>query len=194
MAFIVTYQNLSKNNIRNIYSGFPADIKWRSTTDKKAIVPEQRIHEQLIRITPHQKFLNERYLEYDPENNIRIPRAPAFRRLSRDQVDQIVLRLSEPTVSRRRRASDICEREVKRSFIETCRKCRAVSARSNVSKQKMEEITQRVSLPTVTTNVRSSMRCLREFSVPEVKHACDKCTMTPSNRFARDFSQYDLNL
>ncbi|XP_045198152.1 uncharacterized protein LOC123552504 [Mercenaria mercenaria] len=192
MAFVVTYHSLSKHNIRNLYGGLPAEIKWRTSANEKAIVPAQRIHEQMKKSAPHEKFLNERYFEYDHENEIRIPRAPAFRRLSRESVDEIVLRLSQPTVSKRRRASDICEREMRRSFIESCRKCRAVSARPKASRREADEITERISLPTVTSNVRSSMRSLREFSVTEVRDACEKCSLTPSNRFAKEFSIYDI--
>lgn len=192
MAFVVTYHSLAKNNIRNLYGGLPAEIKLRTTTNDKAIIPAQRIHEQIKKPAPFEKFLNERYLEYDPENNIRIPRAPAFRRLSRSQVDEIVTRLSEPTVSKRRRASDICIREERRSLIESCRKCRAASCRPKASRQQTDEITDRLTLPTVTSNVRNSMRSLREFSAPEVRESCDRFSLTPSGRFAKEFSIYDI--
>lgn len=191
MAFLVTYHNLSKNNIRNLYGGLPAEIKLRTISNEKAMIPSQRIHEQMNKSAPMEKFMNERYLEYDSENEIRIPRAPAFRRLSRARVDEIVQRLSVPTVSKRRRASDICVREERRSLIEGCRKCRAVSSRPKASRQQTDEITDRLTLPTVTSNVRNSMRSLREFSVSEVRDACDKCSLSPSDRFAKEFSIYD---
>ncbi|XP_060557503.1 uncharacterized protein LOC132717933 [Ruditapes philippinarum] len=192
MAFVVTYHNLSKHNIRNLYGGLPAEIKWRTTSNSKSIVPAQRVHEQMRKSAPHEKFLNERYYEYDPENEIRIPRAPAFQQLSRSRVDEIVDRLSRPTVSKRRRASEVCEREARRAFIETCRKCRALSAQPKASRQRADEITERLILPTVTSNVRKSMRSLGEFDVPEVRDACDKCSLTPSNRFAKEFSIYNI--
>ena len=192
MAFVVTYHNLSKHNIRNIYGGLPAELKVRTTGNNKAILPAQRVHEQMRKSGPHEKFLNERYYEYDPENEIRIPRAPAFQQLSRSQVDDIVERLSKPTVSKRRRASDICDREVRRSFIETCRKCRAASALPKASREKADQITERLLLPTLTSRMRKSTRSLRDLDAPEVRNKCEKCSLTPSGRFAKEFSIYDI--
>lgn len=192
MAFAVTYYSLSKNNIRNLYSGLPVDIKWRTYSNKKSLVPTQRINEQINNSTPHEKFLSERYLEYDPDNKISIPRAPAFRSLSRSRVDEIVSRLSQPTVSKRRRASDLCEWEAKRSFVDSYRKCRAVSARPQASKRNVDEITDRLSLPTETMKVRTSSRSIRDYSQPEVRYSCERCTLTPSGRFAKEFSIYQL--
>ncbi|KAL4218922.1 hypothetical protein ACF0H5_021509 [Mactra antiquata] len=190
MAFTVTYHSIAKNNIRNIYSGLPSEVRWRQPGFDKVLVPAQRANEQIRKSAPEEKFFNERYCEYDSENGIRIPRAPAFRLLNRAKVDQIVFRLSEPTISKRRRASDICDREAKRCLIEGCRKCRIVSAGSNLSRQQIDDITKRVSQPTVSANVRKNMRCRRQLSVPEVKESCEKCGLSPSTRFAREFSIY----
>lgn len=192
MAFAITYYSLSKNNIRNLYSGLPADMKWRTYSSEKSILPRQRINEHIKKSEPHDKLLSERYSEYDADNNIRIPRAPAFRSLSRSRVDEIVFRLSQPTVSKRRRASDLCEREAKRSFIESCRKCRAVSARPQATRRNVDEIIDRLSLPTETTKVHSSVRSIRDYSQPEAHYSCGKCTVTPSNRFAKEFSIYQV--
>lgn len=190
MAFLVTYHSLATNNIRNLYGGLPEQIKLRTMVSPTALTASQRMREQYRRSGPTERFLNERYYEYDDEHGIRVPRAPAFRKLSASDVDRLVVRLSQPTVSKRRRASDICEREVRRSFVEGCRKCRAVSARSTVSRQRVDEITSRVATPTVTANVRNILRTERGKSAQSVREACYKCA--PSDRFVRDFSVYNL--
>lgn len=190
MAFTVTYHNLAKNNIRNLYSGLPAEVKWRQPAFEKVLLPAQRANEQVRRSAPEEKFIKERYCEYDPEYEIRIPRAPAFRQLNRAQVDQIVVRLSVPTVSKRRRASDISDREAKQCLVEGRRKCQTISAGSFLSRKQIDDITERVSLPTVSANVRKNLRCRRQFSVPEVRESCEKCGLSPSTRFAREFSIY----
>ena len=190
MAFVVTYHSLAKNNIRNLYGGLPEQLRLRTTMSPSSLSASQRIQEQCRRSGPTERFLNTRYYEYDAVHAIRVPRAPAFRQLSASNVERMVMRLSKPTVSKRRRVSDICEREMKRSFIEGCRKCRAVSARSAPSRQKIDEITLRVSLPTVTTNVRNGLRIDRCKSAQFVREACPKCA--PSDRFTRDFSEYNI--
>lgn len=190
MAFVVTYHSLAKNNIRNLYGGLPEQIKLRTMMTPNALTAAQRIQEQCRRSGPTERFLNQRYYEYDFEHSIRVPRAPAFRQLSASDVDRLVERLSKPTVSKRRRASDLCEREVKRSFVEGCRKCRAASAQSVTSRQRVDEITSRVSKPTVTANVRNSLRIDRSRSAQSVRGMCTKST--PSDRFVQDFREYDV--
>lgn len=190
MAFVVTYHSLAKNNIRNLYGGLPEQIKLRTMVPPSAMTASKRIREQYRRRGPTERFLDERYYEFDHRHGIRVPRAPAFRQLSATEVDEMVVRLSQPTVSKRRRPSDICEREVRRSFVEGCWKCRAASARSARSQQQVDEITSRVSLPTVTASVRNSLRAERAYSAKSVRQVCSKCT--PSERFAREFSMYDV--
>ncbi|XP_052788397.1 uncharacterized protein LOC128223153 [Mya arenaria] len=192
MAFMVTYHSLSKNNIRNLYSGLPEEINLRVSTAPSLLTPQQRIHEKYRCRSPEQRFLRERYLEYDSENHIRVPRAPAFRQMPRSEVDKMVIRLCEPTVSKRRRASDICEREVKRSFIEKCRKCRAFSARPSVNREQADQITARLLVPTMSASVRRSASSLRGETGSEGKLSCDKCALGPSGRFARDFHIYNV--
>lgn len=187
MAFVVTYHSLAKNNIRNLYGGLPEQIKLRTMVPPSAMTASKRIREQYRRRGPTERFLDERYYEFDHRHGIRVPRAPAFRQLSATEVDEMVVRLSQPTVSKRRRPSDICEREVRRSFVEGCWKSSARSARSQ---QQVDEITSRVSLSTVTASVRNSLRAERAYSAKSVRQVCNKCA--PSERFAREFSMYDV--
>ena len=207
MAFSVSYHHLADRNIRNLYGGLPQDIRFRVMTSfPKSITATQRIKEQQTRMAPIDKFYQRRYYEYDTENNIRLPRAPAFRQLSRDRIDDMVNRLSKPTVSKRHRASDICERELKRYINETCPNClvRAPSApptkypmfSGNIdsarsfqgSRKDMDELTNRLLTPTVTSNIRNRMRCLHDWNVTEIHDACYKCAWTPSQRFYREMS------
>jgi len=187
MAFSVTYHQLAEHNIKNLYGGLPTPMRWRTTCSPTAISSPERNQDRQKRSVPEERFIMTRYCEYDPENRIHVPRAPAFRMLSRERVDDIVRRLSQPTISTNRRLSFICQREVKRSEMENCRKCKSASARTNYSPQAIEELTERMKTPTVTSNVRNSMRCLREMSVPDVIHSCERFSGSPSERFYRQF-------
>ncbi|KAH3795185.1 uncharacterized protein LOC127838074 [Dreissena polymorpha] len=192
MAFIVTYHSLSRNNIRNLYSGLPEEYRLRTLSSPKSLTCQQRTSQQYYRANPRERFLSDRYYEFNYEYNARIPRAPAFRQLPQAEVEKLVERLSSPTVRERRRASDLCDREVRGSASERYRKCRALLAQPPATREKVEQITERLSVPTLSAAIRSSQRSLRDVTSPEQKIICEKYESVPSQRFAKEFRMYDI--
>lgn len=67
----------------------------------KAIVLPLTIREIPGHSKEYSMFLNNRYMEYDKKYKSRIPRAPAFRRVSSRRVNRIVQRLSRGRTSQR---------------------------------------------------------------------------------------------
>ena len=188
MAFNVTYHRLAEYNIRNLYGGLPREIPFRQAAYPLPVTSAQRHREQLL--IP-QRHYDEQFYDYNKTFDIRLPRAPAFRILSREKVDSIVRRLSQPTVSSAtvRWQPGVCERGAKRSLTPRSPRPSSVmstprSARSSVrspspsprprSRQEMDDITSRLLRPTVSANVRNRMRPMGTFDVREVQTACDR--------------------
>lgn len=191
MAFNVTYHRLAEYNIRNLYGGLPREIPFRQTAFPLPVSSAQRHREQLF--IP-QRHYDEQFYDYNDTFDIRLPRAPAFRILSRQKVDNIVRRLSQPTVSSatRRWKPGVCERGVKRSLTPRSPCPSSVlstprSARSSVrtpsqsprpkGRQEMDDITSRLLRPTVSANVRNRMKTLGTFDIREVQTACERVSL-----------------
>ena len=184
MAFSVSYHRLADYNIRNLYGGLPREIPFRQPPYTPAVFAAQRYREQ-----PPDP-LDERLYDYYEDLDIRLPRAPAFRLLSRRRVDDIVRRLSRATVSSagRRWKPGVCERGVQRSLtprsvsspLTTPRSLISSTSRATtpsprrVDKKEMDSITDRLLTPTVSAKVRNKMKALGTFSTREVQTACDK--------------------
>ncbi|XP_025113130.1 uncharacterized protein LOC112575464 [Pomacea canaliculata] len=163
MAFSVSYHDLLDKNIRHIYSSLPSNIRFRSEP-----IPGVTLnpHHGCLSLHSHQNLqqsrvpalLRRRLWAYSQDYGVTLPRAPAFRLMSTNEVKAIVDRVSKPTNSQQRPLC-VCRREMLRQHWERCPSCHAAShGRRCSSKQEMSDLTARVSRPTHSARVRYELR------------------------------------
>lgn len=178
MAFSTTHQRILDSNIRHLYSGLPTEIRLRKPGFKHILDPVARAREDQNRT--FRRFLD-KYLEYNQEYDIEIPRAPAFRLVTRQQADAIVERVSRPTTSCKLKR-DICPREHRRQLKDLCADCELNTISRPVSRRQLSEINRRLMTPTIATNVRNSTRPYQEFVLTNVTNACEREARPVSQR------------
>lgn len=92
--FKTSFNSILSRDLKHIYSGFPQVLKYRHT----APYPTQ----EQLKLKEENNNLKTYVLkssEFVPEYSCLIPRAPAFRILSRHEIDGVVSRLRTPTVA-----------------------------------------------------------------------------------------------
>lgn len=178
MAFSTTHQRILDSNIRHLYSGLPTEKRLRKPGFKHILDPVARAREDQNRT--FRRFLD-KYLEYNQEYDIEIPRAPAFRLVTRQQADDIVARVSRPTTSCKLKR-DICPREHRRQLKDLCADCELNTISRPVSRRQLSEINRRLMTPTIATNVRNSTRPYQEFVLTNVTNACEREARPVSQR------------
>ncbi|XP_046567470.1 uncharacterized protein LOC124275834 [Haliotis rubra] len=122
MAFSLTFQSILDNNIRHIYSGTPSNMAYRHSKEYPNM--------DQLRQQKDNQYLKDyvlRVSEYRADYRCLVPRAPAFRILSRHEVDDIVERLNTP----RSRNADKDEQKPRQG-------------ERQVSKEEAEAITERL--------------------------------------------------
>ncbi|KAL8566628.1 hypothetical protein ACOMHN_049769 [Nucella lapillus] len=95
MAFSISYEGLTRGNIRHIYSYRAADT----------FVPTPRPFGKTTQFLPQplvQRY-PPRFYDYYPAFDIGLPRAPAFDRRSADQVREMLERIQKPIACQRER-------------------------------------------------------------------------------------------
>ncbi|XP_012939854.1 uncharacterized protein LOC106012206, partial [Aplysia californica] len=94
MSFSLTFHEILDHNIRHVYSGVPLQLTYRHSSEYPNM-------DQLRQKRDNQTLKNNvlRTSEYTAEYKCLIPRAPAFRLLSRHEVEQMVSRLTRPTIA-----------------------------------------------------------------------------------------------
>jgi hypothetical protein len=187
MAFSTTHQRILDSNIRHLYSGLPTEIRLRKPGFKHILDPVAREREDKNRVT--RKFLC-RYLEYNPKYDIEIPRAPAFRIVTRQQANAIVERVSRPTTSCKLKR-DTCSREHRRQQKDMCADCELNVISRPVSRKEMRDINRRLMTPTIATNVRNSTRPYQDFVLSNVTDACEREARPVSQRCRLRFENED---
>lgn len=182
MAFCTSYKDILNRNIRHIYSGLPTEIRFRQLGFNQTIDAAKRIHEQQLR-SPERFDI--KFLHYIPEEGVFLPKAPAFRSFSARDVDKIVSRLSKGTSSRPGTAESVasaCPREENRSLKETCAHCQLAAMPDVVSRKRLDDITNRLLKPTVSSAVKTKMRVRHVWELPEVVDPCGKLTRPISQK------------
>ncbi|KAL3858590.1 hypothetical protein ACJMK2_008862 [Sinanodonta woodiana] len=163
MAHSVTYQSIVDNNIRNLYSGVQTKDQRRTRTIYSISTPFKRLLDE--HKLSSDRFIGNLY-EYSKEYKTRLPKAPAFRILSEDEVHKIVHRLYKPNFrqSQNRFESSQPETEtVSESLIglpipSKSGSSKLPSSDRSYSKSHLEAITNRVSKATVASDIRVKMR------------------------------------
>lgn len=97
-GFSAAYYDILARDLRHVYSGVsPSEIKFRTMAYHHGIDIIDRLREQRKR--PDFKIFPRKYLEYLETYDICIPRAPAFRNLSKVEIDNMVYRLNSKQTS-----------------------------------------------------------------------------------------------
>ncbi|OWF54633.1 uncharacterized protein LOC110441830 [Mizuhopecten yessoensis] len=91
MSFCVSYGRLTTNNIKHIYS----TKEFKPSVRRFQGIYNPPTHSRHFSETYHAASLRKRLYEDDGEYGY-IPRAPAFRQVSEDEVNSVVARLSQP--------------------------------------------------------------------------------------------------
>ncbi|KAK3607381.1 hypothetical protein CHS0354_022541 [Potamilus streckersoni] len=169
MAHSVTYQSIVNNNIRNLYSGVQTKVQRRTQT----IYPFKRLHDE-------QKQSSDRFngnlYEYSIKYKVRLPKAPAFRILSQEEVHEIVHRLSKPNFRRSQHQLESSQPETGTvsqklkglPISNNLGSSKLPSSEKSYSKSNLEAITNRVSKATVASDIRAKMRKNVDTPLPEL--------------------------
>lgn len=115
-GFCTSYYDIVNRDLRNIHGGFPpSDIKFRTTIYHRGIDIYDRLRDQRTR--PNIRFYPRKHLEYLEPYDICIPKAPAFRILSKEEIDKLVYRLNMRQDRTRSRRFQLQDQHPKRSQI-----------------------------------------------------------------------------
>lgn len=157
---LTSYTKIQNLNIRHIYSERPFYIgpkTWQFQNngilyhDRRVAMPK--------RLPKFELRFQERCLEYLPDYSFKIPKAPAFRLMDRENVDEIVERLTRPKSTScaerllAKREQENCEYRTSSAKSErvpldeefTSRKCK--SAPPKRTKKDIDEIVNRLNQP-----------------------------------------------
>ena len=143
--FKTSFTSILSRDLKHIYSGFPQTMKFRHS----APYPTQ----DQLRMQEENQELKSYVLkssEFVPEYGCMIPRAPAFRILSRHDVDKMVTRLRAPTVASQgiSHTSDTKMREQKE------RDHSKYMGLKSVGEREMTMIVDRLTQPTQSSRIR----------------------------------------
>lgn len=139
MAFNLTYHNILNNNIRHVYYGKPLSLHYRQSSEYPNMDQlRKRREDQLL------KNYVLRMSEYWSDYHCLIPRASAFRVLSRHLVDDIVKRLYEPPPTNTSRSIEARKSREKGSEVK----------RKTLSREQRDEVFKRVLRPTAISTIR----------------------------------------
>lgn len=143
--FKMPFNTILTRDIKHIYSGFPQNIPLRYSN------PFPTMEQMRLRAeTQDLKSGVLRFSEYEEMYGCMIPRAPAFRSLSRHEIAEMVARLRKPTVASKG-ISNTSEYEIVRENDSANSKYRG---KKKVSQDEMFDITKRISKPTTMSEIR----------------------------------------
>ncbi|KAK3740303.1 hypothetical protein RRG08_014951 [Elysia crispata] len=145
MSFSLTFHRILDNNIRHVYSGTPLQLTYRHSSEYPNM-------DQLRQRKDNQQLKNAvlRTSEYKSEYRCLIPRAPAFRIMSRHEIEEVVARLTRPTIASQG-VMGTSEREMVKSQASKHPKYLGLKQVSDVE---MDEIVSRVNKPTRMSLIR----------------------------------------
>jgi len=145
MAFSLTFNSILNNNIRHVYSGKPVQMSYRHSSEYPNMDQLRQKREN-----QHLKDYVLRTSEYQEGYNCMIPKAPAFRLLSRHEVDDITTRLRKSTVATQRQDGATEEKMLQ----DKAKAHPKYLGLKKVSQAELDEITERLQRPTQTAAIR----------------------------------------
>ncbi|KAK3088544.1 hypothetical protein FSP39_020395 [Pinctada imbricata] len=143
--FVMPFNQIVSKDIKHIYSGFPQTVSLRFTP---AFPTLEQMRQQDDSHNLKTSVL--RISEYDESYGCMIPRAPAFRLLSRHEIDQSVNRLRTPTVA----SKGLANSSDKAVVNETRSNYPKYLGLKKVNKQEMDQIVSRLNQPTKISEIR----------------------------------------
>lgn len=154
--FKMPFNTIVRNDIRHIYSGFPNHIKMRYSSTYPTM--------QELRLKQENDEMKTGVLQvshYEEICGCLVPRAPAFRRLSRHEIDDMVERVRKPTVASKNIENTSDESTVK----DKEEKHPRYLGLKKVDKAEMKEITSRLCRQTKISEIRKNEAA---YKLPEV--------------------------
>ncbi|XP_041371195.1 uncharacterized protein LOC121384734 [Gigantopelta aegis] len=145
MSFSLTFHSILDHNIRHLYSGTPTNVSYRHSKEYPNMdqLRQQRENQYL-------KDYVLRVSEYRSEHKCFIPRAPAFKALSHQEVDEIVTRLSSQTVA----SQGISGTSENTTLSDKRSKYPKYQGQKKVSREEMDAIVKRLNKPTTMSDIR----------------------------------------
>lgn len=143
--FKTPFTRILSQDIKHIYSGFPQTVTLRYSSPyptQEQLRQKEDSHDLKTSVL--------RFSEYDKSYGCLIPRAPAFRILSRHEIDSLVNRVSTPTVASR----GLSNSSDKAVVNDTRSNYPKYLGLQKVEKGEMNEINSRVNRPTKISEIR----------------------------------------
>ena len=152
MSFTLTYNTMVSNDIKHMYSSggrIAPGARDRSRDAERSLIELRRMKHM------HQMKLNMITHTIPGVTNPRenLPRAPAFSAMSRQEVGEVVQRLSRPTV-----ASRGLSRESEGLAMKDARKTPRFLGTRSYSSEDLSHIVQRLRMPTTTVELRQRQK------------------------------------
>lgn len=156
MAFHTTPRYIRDNDVKYLYSG-PRNGAGIKTDFHRSQLPGTLVD----------------FLKYSKNRVKKFPAAPAFREYTSDEVNEVVSRVQDDTRFKRQG----CARKISDIFNDMPPLSR--------SQTNVHEIDMRLLQPTVSSNIRKSMRRNRKsaFRLPEISCSCERFGVPMSKRY-----------
>ncbi|OWF55741.1 hypothetical protein KP79_PYT03532 [Mizuhopecten yessoensis] len=143
--FKMAFNTIVTRDIKHIYSGFPQNIPMRYSNPYPTMA-QMRLREE----NQDLKSGVLRFSDYDEMYGCLIPRAPAFRSLSRHEIEDMIERLRRPTLA----SKGICNTSDDNMVRENNSANPKYRGTKTVSEDELTGITQRLSKPTTISEIR----------------------------------------
>ncbi|XP_060557506.1 uncharacterized protein LOC132717935 [Ruditapes philippinarum] len=144
--FKASFSSIRSGDIKHIYSGSPQVVKYRSTKPcpkkDQIILKDEDQH-----LDPHVLKTS----EFVREHSCYIPRAPAFRVLSSDKVDEMVSRVTKPTTASR----GIALRSVKAMLDDKSTNHSKYLGLQKIDEREQNMLNKRITYPTHSSSMRA---------------------------------------
>ena len=143
--FKTPFSRILSQDIKHIYSGFPQTVNLRYSSPyptQEQLRQKEDSHDLKTSVL--------RFSEYDKSYGCLIPRAPAFRILSRHEIESLVNRVSTPTIASRGLSNSSDQAVVN----DTRSNYPKYMGLQRVEKGEMDEINSRMNRPTKISEIR----------------------------------------
>ncbi|XP_060557489.1 uncharacterized protein LOC132717922 [Ruditapes philippinarum] len=143
--FKTSFNSILSRDLKHIYSGFPQVLRYRHTkpypTQDQLKIKEEN-HQQKTYVLKSSEFV--------PEYSCLIPRAPAFRILSRHEVNGVVSRLTTPTIA----SQGISSKSVNAMLDDKSRNHSKYLGLQKIDEREQTMLTERMTRPTQSSRMR----------------------------------------
>ncbi len=153
-AFGTSYQSALDNDIRHMYSS-------------AGRLPVRKYHKFYVQrvqpAVPLWKRYPRRYYDFYPEYDIGIPRAPAFRALKEESLEELVQRLRKPITCQSNSGRRRC-----RERLEDEEPYRVPVQTKSMNSEEVDKLTKRLQRKTKCSQNRAELRAGAELQLPPI--------------------------